>query len=764
MRNTLMLYMRMLLLMFIGLFTSRVVLAALGETDYGVYNAVGGVVTLFTFVSSSVSAAISRYIAFELGRGGDSVRLHKVFSAGLAVQFVFVLLLVLFVETAGVWFLHSRMNIPADRLGAASVVLQCSLLSLVLQLLAVPYNAAIIAHEKMGAFAAISLIEAALKLAVALSLKHGGGDKLVLYAVLLTLAALLVRLCYGLYCRKHIPDTRGRFMFDKGLVAEMLSFSGWNFFGSSAYVLNTQGITILVNLFFGVALNAARGVAAQIEGTVKQFVSSVLTAINPRITKSWANGDKDYCFSLVFKGAKFTFLVILAFLLPLAFESEAVLDIWLARVPAHSAVFVRLALVALMADLFGNTVLTLVLATGRVRNYYLVTGLSSYLCLPLVWLLFRSGAPVEWSYWGFIIVYAAVLVMKLAFARRLTGFPVARFLRETVLPLIAMSLLSAILPLLIYILVPQGFVRLLAVCLTSWASIAVFACLMVLTPGERAFLTRKLGRHRVPLRWALEDTYYENFGRRPDLKRPKRYTEKVQRMLLDDHNPLYHKMVDKYAVKAVVAEKIGEEHIIPTLGVWDRAEDIDWEALPERFVLKCTHDSGSVLVCRDKSAFDRDAACGKLARCLKRDYWKETREWGYKGVKPRVIAEKYLGDDIADYKFFCFGGRPEILYVATDRGRSDAETRFDFFDMEFRHLDVRNGHPNADAPLPRPQTFGRMKALAARLSEGFAQVRVDFYEIDGRVYFGEYTLYHLRGMVPFEPDEWDYKLGALWEK
>ena len=762
-RNTLLLYVRMLLLLFIGLFTSRVVLAALGETDYGVYNAVGGMVTVFTFLTASISSAISRFLAFELGKGGEATRMRKLFSAGIAIQLVFALVLVILAETAGLWFLHHRMNIPDGRMGAAEIVLQCSLVALVIQLLAVPYNAAIIAREKMSAFAFISLLEAGLKLAVALMVKYCLNDRLVLYAFLMAAVALVVRMSYGYYCRRHFPESRGKLIVDSSLLREIFSFSGWSFFGSSSYVLNTQGVTILVNIFFGVALNAARGVALQIENIAKQFVSNFLTAINPQITKSWASGNRDYCFSLVAKGVKFSLLVILAFFLPLFFEAECALDLWLAKVPAHSADFVRLALVGLLVDMVGNPLLTLILATGKVRNYYLLTGLTSYLCLPLAWLAFKLGAPVEWSYVSFILIYLIVLLERFIMARRIASFPLGKFFRSLA-PMLQVFALAFALAFLAHLLMPQGILRLLLVCAVSWLALLGFTCLLALTPGERAFLTRKLGRHRVPLKWALEDGYYEVFGRRPDLNRPRRYTEKLQKMILHDHNPLYHRLVDKAEVKSYVSSLIGEEHIIPTLGVWSRAEDIDWDSLPDCFVLKCTHDSGSALICRDKASFDREAASEKLRAALSRDYWKVSREWAYKGVKPRIIAEAYLGDDVADYKFFCFNGKPELLFVATERQKEGEEVKFDFFDMSFNHLDIRNGHPNASVPPARPEHFEEMKDLAARLSAGLSQVRVDFYELGGKVYFGEYTFYHFRGLVPFEPDGWDVKIGNLWKE
>lgn len=759
-KNTLLLYFRMLLMMVIGLYTSRVVLDALGETDYGVYNAVGSMVMVFTFITTSVSSAISRFLAVELGRG-DGSRLRKVFSAGLAVQLIFAVALVILAETLGLWFLNERMNIPPERMHAARVVFHCSLGVLVVNLLSVPFNATIIAHEKMSAFAFISILEAVLKLSVALLLYFTILDKLELYAFLSLAVALIVRLVYGLYCRRHFPESRGRLELDRSLVKEMASFSGWSFFGSSAYVFNTQGVSSLGNIVFGVAFNAARGVALWVENIVKQFVTNFLTAINPQITKSWASGDRHYCFELVSKGAKFSYLVILAFFIPFLFEAEGILDLWLVDVPADSALFVKLTLVALMVDLFGNSVLTLMLATGDVKKYYLLTGLTSYLCLPLVWLAFKAGASAEWAYYVFIAVYLVVLVMKFAMARARTGFPLGAFIRSVLLPCLAVTALSLVLPYILYVLLPEGLLRIFAVCASAWLSMALSVFLLALTPGERAFVTRKLGRGWLPARIAIEDTYFEAFGRRPELRNPRRYSEKLQWQKLHDHNPLYHVLADKAEVKNYVAGKIGQEYLIPTLGVWDSPEKIDWDALPSRFVLKCTHDSGSTIICDDKSSFDRKAASDKLASAFKRNYYRRFREWSYKGLRPRIIAEQYMGSDIADYKFFCFHGKPQLMFVATERNSAE-ETKFDFFDMDYRHLDFRNGHPNALQRPEAPAAFAQMKELAARLAEGMDQVRIDLYEIEGRIYFGEYTFYHWSGFMPFDPDSADEWMGDFY--
>lgn len=260
----------------------------------------------------------------------------------------------------------------------------------------------------------------------------------------------------------------------------------------------------------------------------------------------------------------------------------------------------------------------------------------------------------------------------------------------------------------------------------------------------------------------LKWEYRYNFGKKLNLEQPVNYTEKLQWLKLYDHRPEYTVMVDKYAVKDYVAKKIGAEYVIPLLGVWERAEDIDFDALPDRFVLKTTHDSGALVICKDKSKLDIPAARERLAKFLKRRYFNQNREWPYKNVPPRIIAESYMEDtrqgELRDYKFFTFGGEPKVLYIAQGRGRGEP-TVADFFDMEFNHLPFTIDHDMAPEIPEKPVNFELMKQLAATLSEGTPQLRVDFYEVDGRVYFGEMTFFHCSGMAPFHPESWDRTFG-----
>ena len=279
----------------------------------------------------------------------------------------------------------------------------------------------------------------------------------------------------------------------------------------------------------------------------------------------------------------------------------------------------------------------------------------------------------------------------------------------------------------------------------------------------KSVLRRAMGL--LPDEMFIRLNYLRRMKQWPDLKNPTTYNEKLQWLKLHDRQQLYTQLVDKYAVRRFVAERIGGEYLIPLVGgPWDSFDEIDFDALPEKFVLKCTHDSGGLLICRDKRTLDREKARRRISQSLQQNFYHHNREWPYKDVRPRIIAEAYMEDastsELRDYKFFCFGGEPKMLFVASDRQTAGEETKFDFFDMDYNHLDLRNGHPNAAVPPEKPVQFGLMRELAQKLSQGIPHVRVDLYEVNGRVYFGEMTFYHWSGMVPFDPPEWDERLGS----
>lgn len=276
-------------------------------------------------------------------------------------------------------------------------------------------------------------------------------------------------------------------------------------------------------------------------------------------------------------------------------------------------------------------------------------------------------------------------------------------------------------------------------------------------------------RHTPITRWMkdrqfIKWEYFTGMRKFPDLEHPRTFNEKLQWLKLNDIHPEYERLVDKYEAKVVVSQLIGGGYIIPTIGVWDYFDDIDFDLFPNQFVLKTTHDSGGVVVVKDKSKMNIANVRAKIEKSLKNNFFYQHREYPYKNIKPRIIAEKYMvdesGTELKDYKFFCFDGEPKMLFVATDR---PYDTRFDFFDMDWNHLPFKQGHPLATKEIRKPVGFEQMKEIARKLSKGISHVRVDLYDINGKIYFGELTFFHFSGNVPFEPEEWDYKVGE-WLK
>ena len=444
-RNTLLLYVRMLFIMAVSLYTSRVVLAVLGEVDYGVYNVVGGIVVMFTMISAPLTTAVTRFLNFELGRGHID-KLQKVFSTSMNIQLIISAVIVVLAETVGVWFLNAKMNIPADRMWAANWVLQCSIATFVINLLSVPYNATIIAHERMNIYAYISILEVTLKLVVVYLLVISPWDKLAIYAVLLAIVALGVQLTYAIYCRRHFQECRWSSHIDKPMMREMLGFSGWNFIGAASGICRDQGVNIVINIFCGPVVNAARGIAVQVNTAINSFVQNFMVALNPQITKSYATGEKDYMFSLLFRGARFSFYLLLFLSLPVLANTSWILHLWLEEVPEYTIVFVQLILVFAMCESVSNPLITAMLATGNIRNYQLLVGGLQLLNLPGSYALLHFGFPPQSTLVFAIIMSLSCLIARLWMLHGMIGLPVRAFSRQVLLNVVCVGFLSGVLP------------------------------------------------------------------------------------------------------------------------------------------------------------------------------------------------------------------------------------------------------------------------------------------------------------------------------
>lgn len=481
----------MLLIMGVTLYTSREVLAILGVEDFGIYNVVGGVVAMFSMLSGSLTSAINRFMTIELGKGNEK-RLSTVFSTAVSVQVFLAIIICVFAESIGVWFLFNKMNIPEERLSAAYWVLQCSILTFIVNLISVPYNAAIIAHERMSAFAYISILEAVLKLGIVFLLFLPLGDRLIIYALMLLAVAVALRSVYGIYCRLHFPECRWKFVLDRGLLREMGSFACWNFIGVTSGVLRDQGVNILLNIFFGPAVNAARAVSMQVGSAVNTFASNFMTALNPQIMKSYASGDIHYMMKLAFQGARFSFYLLLCLSLPLIVETEAILAIWLKYVPDHTVYFVRLIIIFILFESLSQPLITVMFATGKIRNYQIVVGGIQMLIFPLSYLALRLGAFPEITIYITILVTQGCLFSRLFMLRRMVGLSVKDFIVNVYANILCVSLVSLILPMAFHCLLPAfpfRFVLIGSICVVS-ALISIYC--VGGSPKERAWARHKL--------------------------------------------------------------------------------------------------------------------------------------------------------------------------------------------------------------------------------------------------------------------------------
>lgn len=475
-KNTLMLYVRMLALMFVGLYTSRVVLSALGENDYGIYNVVGGVVAMFTIISGALNSAVSRFITFEMGKGKDA-QLNKVYSTAVTIQLILAAIVVIIAEPVGLWFISNEMTIDPERIPAAETVLHFSLLAFVINLMSVPQMASITAHEKMSAYAYIGILDGLLRLLVAVVIIHSGADRLTLYAFLMAGAVLVVRVAYGIYCRVNFPECRYRPVFDPSLIKEMFSFAGWNFIGVASGVLRDHGGNILVNLFSGPAVNAARGVAVQLNGAVQGFVTNFMTAVNPQITKSYAAGDTAYLFPLLRRSSRMSFYLLFIIALPILFNTEYLMGLWLKEVPEHAPLFVQLFLIFALSESLSNPLITAMLATGRIRNYQLAVGGIQLLNVPVSYLCLRSGAMPEITVVVAVIISQICFFVRLVMLRKMIGLDMGQYLREVYINVIATAALSVVMPLVICRLIPVnfwGFFISASVCLLSTSASVLF--------------------------------------------------------------------------------------------------------------------------------------------------------------------------------------------------------------------------------------------------------------------------------------------------
>lgn len=493
-KNTGMLYFRMILIMLVTLYTSRVVLQTLGVTDFGIYNVVGGVVTMLNFLNSSLSTATQRYMNYEMGKGNMD-GLQKVFSMSFFAYCMIAVVAVILAETIGLWFIYNKLIIPVDRLQAAIWVFHFSVLTFVVNLLTVPYNAAIIAHERMSIYAYISVAEVVLKLLLVFLLQVIDADKLGLYGMMMCIVAVIVCWAYRSCCLRSFPECRLRLVWDKGLLKGLFFFSGWMLSGTITNMLSTQGVNFLINMFFGPVLNAARAVAMQVYAAVNSFVANFMTAMRPQIVKSYAQGDFGYMYRLVFSASKFSFFLLFILTVPLFFNMNQVLSLWLKEVPEYAVLFTQLVLIDLLINAAYGPLAYISQASGKIRDYQLVISVGFVLIALLSWGLFKAGYPVYTTFILAIVIDVLGLFARVWVLQRIVHFPVKAYFRKVCGPVASVLFCSLFVSGIPKVwLMPSSFFHLLFHVCWCVGLTTLFIWLLGMDKGEKNLFVKGLNK------------------------------------------------------------------------------------------------------------------------------------------------------------------------------------------------------------------------------------------------------------------------------
>ena len=489
-KNTLVLYVRMLFTMGISLFTSRVILQTLGVEDYGISSVVGGVISMFTFINAAMVSSTQRYLNFELVRG-DANQLRSVFCTSLQIHALIALAIIVLSETVGLWFLNEKLVIPEARMTAAMWVYQCSILSCAVSIMSTPYNAVIVAHEKMSAFAYISILDVSLKLLVVYLLVVLPFDKLIILAILNLLVQLFIRYIYTLYCHRHFPESYFQFRFNKTLFKEMFGFAGWSFWGNLAAILYTQGLNMMLNIFFGPIVNAARGIAVQVQSAVQQLVGGFQTALNPQITKNYASNNLPQMHSLMFRSARFSFLLLFFLSLPVLMETNFILTLWLKTVPDDAVIFTQIMICISLIYTTANPCIIANQATGKVKIYQMVVGGILLLILPISYVVLKLGAPAYSVFIVHFCIESVAQFSRMYMLRKLIHLPLWQYMKNIYIPIVSTVVIAIILPLVVRMQVAEGWLRFLAVGFTCVLSVGASSYFIGFTKQERVFFLDK---------------------------------------------------------------------------------------------------------------------------------------------------------------------------------------------------------------------------------------------------------------------------------
>ena len=490
-KNTIMLYIRMFISMVVGLYTSRVVLATLGVEDYGIYGVVGGVVGMMGFLNASMSGATSRFLTFELGKG-DKERLAKTFSSALIVHIGIAIVVLILTETVGLWFLCNKLNIPAERMQAAHWVYQLSILSAMFGITQVPYNAAIIAHEKMDVYAYVEILNVSLKLLIVYLLCIGNFDKLILYASLMLAVSILIMMVYRIYAIRQFPEAHFHWIWDKTYLRPLLSFSGWDLYGNACVIARQQGTNFLINIFYGVVYNAASGIATTVQGTISGLAFNIILAFRPQIIKQYAKGNVEDMSKLVGNAVCFTTILFGCMSIPLILETHYIMKAWLGVIPEKSEIFCQILLIASFLGLLNNIWNTCIHATGKIKEISIFSGTFFLISLPIIYVVFQFKAPVESAYLVFILSIVFVNVSNLLIIKKKIPKLKLNFVFLNYIKVIIVLMASYYITSLFKAQMQETFIRLLVDCFICWIIVFASSFIFILNQKQKKSIISKI--------------------------------------------------------------------------------------------------------------------------------------------------------------------------------------------------------------------------------------------------------------------------------
>lgn len=480
-------YARMFITMIIGLYTSRVVLSSLGFEDYGLYNVVGGIIAMFGFLNGALTNTTSRYITFYLGKG-DVRRLQEIFSTAFYIHVFIAVLIIILGETVGLWYVYNKLVVADGRFTAAMWLYQFTIITTAANIISVPFNASIIAYERMSAFAIIAIIDAVLKLGIALSIVYAPFDHLIYYGLMILLVQLMNNVIYWVYSYKNFDGVRLHWVLDKPMVKEMFGFTGWNLFGNFSYVFFTQGLNLILNLFCGTAVNAARGIAVQVDALVRQFASNVQTAINPQIIKSYAQGERDRFFSLIFASSRYCFYLLFLVALPIILEADFLLTLWLGNFPEHTINFLRITLITVTLEALVTPMFMANLASGKVKVYQLWISIISIVFIPITYLAIKVTKIPEVVFVCTFIMTVIEIIARIFIVHNQVNLPRRAYIVNVITRVFLVTIAAAIIPILVHLKMSEGLLRFLVVGVVCVLSVGVVVYLIGINSGERMYV------------------------------------------------------------------------------------------------------------------------------------------------------------------------------------------------------------------------------------------------------------------------------------